>query len=202
MTRPSHSTVVAYLALFTALGGSAWAVSKIDSKQIENNTIRSADLKNRKAVKTKDVRPNELTGRAVDEASLNASRFLPAGGEQRDTCNPTDSSYIDCAATRVVLPRPGQIVATASGGQWSEGGPARGECEIRIDGVLTSGVPANVGDATEDNTSGNATNGFARTAVTERFGAGSHRVTLACNEGAGDVRISHPTIAAFGISGG
>ena len=36
MKLPSHSTVVAYLALFAALGGSAYAISKIDSGDIKN----------------------------------------------------------------------------------------------------------------------------------------------------------------------
>lgn len=54
--RPSHATVVAYLALVAALGGSAYAASKIGTNDLKANavtspkirdaTIRSADLKN------------------------------------------------------------------------------------------------------------------------------------------------------------
>lgn len=53
--RPSHATVVAYLALFSAIGGSAYAASKVGtndlkgeavtSAKIRDATIRSADLK-------------------------------------------------------------------------------------------------------------------------------------------------------------
>ncbi len=56
---PSHATVVAYLALFVAIGGSAYAVSKIGSAQIENRSIKG-----------KDVADEALGPRQVDEAKL------------------------------------------------------------------------------------------------------------------------------------
>ena len=59
MKRPSHATIVAYLALFTALGGSAYAAATIGSREIKDNSIRS-----------RDVRNQALTGRDVDERSL------------------------------------------------------------------------------------------------------------------------------------
>lgn len=54
MRLPSHSTVVAYLALFAALGGTAFAATKIGSKQIKDNSIKSRDIKNR-TIATKDI---------------------------------------------------------------------------------------------------------------------------------------------------
>ncbi len=60
MKMPSHSTVVAYLALFVALGGSAYAVSKIDSGDIKNRSIKG-----------KDVANETLGGRQIDERKLN-----------------------------------------------------------------------------------------------------------------------------------
>ena len=53
---PSHATVVAYLALFVAIGGSAYAVSKIGSAQIENRSIKG-----------KDVADDALGARQLDE---------------------------------------------------------------------------------------------------------------------------------------
>lgn len=67
--RPSHATVVAYLALFVALGGSAIAATRITSKQIVNNTITSTDIKN-KTIKGKDVARNTLTGTQISESKL------------------------------------------------------------------------------------------------------------------------------------
>lgn len=53
-----------------ALGGTSWAASQFGSGDIANNSLRSADLKNRKAVKGKDVMPNSIPGSAITDASL------------------------------------------------------------------------------------------------------------------------------------
>lgn len=57
--RPSHATVVAYLALFVALGGSAYAVAAITGKDIRNRSITRVDIKK-----------NGLTGREILERAL------------------------------------------------------------------------------------------------------------------------------------
>jgi hypothetical protein len=44
--RPSHATVVAYLALFVALGGSAIAVSRVGTNDLKNNAVTSAKIRN------------------------------------------------------------------------------------------------------------------------------------------------------------
>jgi hypothetical protein len=63
---PSHGTVVAYIALFIALGGvSAYAAA----------TIGSSDIK-RNAVKSKHVKDNSLTGTDVNESQLLAGGVL------------------------------------------------------------------------------------------------------------------------------
>jgi len=67
--RPSPSMVVALIALFAALSGTAFAVS-INSGDIVNNSLKSADLKNGKAVKGIDVKNDALTGADVLESSL------------------------------------------------------------------------------------------------------------------------------------
>lgn len=67
--RPSHATVVAYLALFVALGGSSYAAIKIGSAQITNNSVRSADLRNND-IRGRDVRQNTLTGADISERKL------------------------------------------------------------------------------------------------------------------------------------
>ena len=62
--------IVGYIALMVALGGTSWAASQFGSGDIANNSLRSADLKNRKAVKGKDVIPNSIPGSAITDASL------------------------------------------------------------------------------------------------------------------------------------
>jgi hypothetical protein len=55
----SYANVVATLALFVALGGSAYAVSQIGSKQVKNRSLKGIDL-----------RRNTLTGKEVRESKL------------------------------------------------------------------------------------------------------------------------------------
>ena len=50
----TFSNVIALCALFVALGGTSYAVTRITTKQIKNNTIRSADIKNR-TIKSRDI---------------------------------------------------------------------------------------------------------------------------------------------------
>jgi hypothetical protein len=59
---------VALLALFMAMGGSAYALV-VTSGSIKNNTIRSVDVRNGGLV-GKDVRSNGLGGRAIKESTL------------------------------------------------------------------------------------------------------------------------------------
>jgi len=68
--RPGHATIVAYLALFIALGGSAFAAkTAITGKQIKNGTITAADIK-KHSIKGVDLANNTLTGTQINEAKL------------------------------------------------------------------------------------------------------------------------------------
>jgi hypothetical protein len=82
--RLNHATVVAYLALFVALGGSAFAVSSLPSKsvgtkqlksgavtspKIKNGAVRAAKLANG-AVTAAKVKNDSQTGAQIDESTL------------------------------------------------------------------------------------------------------------------------------------
>ena len=75
----SHLTrnVVAYLALFVALGGTSYglAAGSIDSREIKNDTIRTRDLRNNE-VRSRDIRNRTIVGRDLLSNSL--------GGDQID----------------------------------------------------------------------------------------------------------------------
>jgi hypothetical protein len=196
----SYANVVATAALFVALGGSAYAVTQVTSGEIKNDTIKSADLRDRQAVKGVDVKRNALGGKEIAEQSLNAARFAPVAGDESGSCNPSSPAFVDCASLTLALKQRSRVLAIATGGQRSEGGQASAECQVRIDGVATP-LAVNPGEATTDNTSGGATNGFARTVVTpEPVSSGRHEVQLTCSEVAADVRIENPTIAAIAIA--
>ena len=89
--RPSHTTVVAYLGLFVALGGTAYAVNTIGSDDVIDDSLTSADIKNLtvgtndlaigsvfgsrikdNGIFTNHVSPNSLTGNDIDEQTFTA----------------------------------------------------------------------------------------------------------------------------------
>src|SRR5262245_7067095 len=65
---PSPAMAVALLALFMAMGGSAYALV-VTSGSIKNNTIRSVDVRNG-GLLGKDFRKDGVGGGAIKEASL------------------------------------------------------------------------------------------------------------------------------------
>lgn len=71
--RPSHETVVAYVALFLALGaGGAWAAATIGPRDIQDNAIHSRHIKNN-AVKTAKIAQGAInTSRLADGAVTGA----------------------------------------------------------------------------------------------------------------------------------
>jgi hypothetical protein len=67
---PLIGNVLGLVAVFVSIGGVSWAVATIDSGDVENNSLKSIDLKDGKGVKDPDVVPNSLSGAAIDESSL------------------------------------------------------------------------------------------------------------------------------------
>ncbi len=195
----SYANVTATLALTFSLAGGAYAVDRIGSHDVENNSLRSIDLKDRRGVKASDVKLNDLTGRQIDERTLDTGSFVAASGAESGGCDPSSLAFTECVKTVVALKERSTILVVVAGGEESVGAPATARCEIRI-GDAAAPVGVDPGEETTDNTSGAATNGFARTLVTEDpLPPGRHKVSLACNQLAGDVRIDAPTIAAIAI---
>jgi hypothetical protein len=196
----SYANVTATICLFFVLaGGAAYAVDKINSHEIANNSIRSVDLKNRKAVKAIDVKPNTLTGRQVSERTLNAQSFAPLVGASAGDCDPSSPALLRCASATIKLKERSRVAVVATGGEESVGGPASSHCELQIDG-RSDGTGTAPGEDARDNSSGAATNGFARTLVSrDPVAAGRHRVALACNQLSGNVRVDAPTIFAMAV---
>ena len=195
----SYANVTATVALFVALGGGAYAIDKVTSHEIANGTIKSIDLKNRKAVRGADVKQNGLTGEQVKERTLDASSFAPMAGDEPVDCNPLSSTaFTDCATSNLRLKERSRVLVMTTGNQRSVGMAAQASCRVRIDGVAETEA-VSPGE-TIRNTSATATNGFARTLLTlNTLARGRHKVALGCKELVGDVRIDAPTIAAIAI---
>src|SRR6266852_699109 len=73
-----RANVVGYVAVFLALGGTAWAAGTIGTRDVVNDSLKSVDLKDNAAVGSQDVIDGSLTGDDVDEGSLG----VPAMGCQ------------------------------------------------------------------------------------------------------------------------
>ena len=83
----SYANVGVTVCLFLILaGGIAYATGKIGSHEIKNNSIKSVDLKNRKAVRGKDVVRNSLRGSQIAEKTLNAGAFAPVAWNSPTIC--------------------------------------------------------------------------------------------------------------------
>jgi hypothetical protein len=79
LRRPSHATVVAYLALFAALGGSAIAASglgknTVGPKQVKKNAITTAKIK-KEAVTTAKIKKGAVTADSVKSGSLTGAQI-------------------------------------------------------------------------------------------------------------------------------
>src|ERR671918_1951296 len=71
---PSPSMVVALIALFVSLGGSAYAVATIGSDDIINGSIRNPDLKDG-TLRGQEAKREGFGGGAIKERSLDESKF-------------------------------------------------------------------------------------------------------------------------------
>lgn len=127
----SFANTVSLIALFVALGGGAYAASRVNSSEVSNNSLKSVDLKNKKAVKGVDVVNDSLTGADVKESSLSGVDKCPSNASNRvaDVCY-SDSKTIDwdaaerdCAVNGLRLPSIAEgllIVGAANGSTWTD----------------------------------------------------------------------------------
>jgi hypothetical protein len=75
----SYSNVIATTALFVALGGTSYAVLRVDSRDVVNNSLRSTDVRSNtlrsrdirdRTLRARDVRADALGGGVVKESAL------------------------------------------------------------------------------------------------------------------------------------
>jgi hypothetical protein len=111
--RPSPATVISLVALFIALGGSAYAV--------KNNSVRSSDIVNG-AVKGEDIRKATIKSKQVNEGSLTFP-CRPGMSKLAGMCFDTvpaaarttwANAVAACDAKGAFLPTPSQLSTAAS----------------------------------------------------------------------------------------
>lgn len=86
LRRPSHATIVAYLALFIAIGGAtAYAADTVFSTDIVDGEVKTADLAdsavtsakvNDEAIKTDDIGDNAVKSGRIAPNSINGSKVI------------------------------------------------------------------------------------------------------------------------------
>ena len=79
--RPSGAMLVAIAALFVALGGTAYAATSINGKNIKNGTITGSKLKN-----------NTLTGTQINESKLGTVPRATLAGSATNATNATNAT--------------------------------------------------------------------------------------------------------------
>lgn len=96
--RLNHATVVAYLALFVALGGGSYAAVKINGKSIKNKSIAGTKLKNR-TVSGGKVRKDTLTGTEINESKLGTVPLARQADTATTASNATTAGSAENAST-------------------------------------------------------------------------------------------------------
>src|SRR3954469_4059534 len=149
---PSPAMAVALVALFMAMGGSAYALV-VTSGSIKNNTIRSVDVRNG-GLLGKDVRANGLGGRAIKESTLglvNASilthgsahfAVVNAGGQQVRARGTTSSARTAEGRYQVIFDRDvrGCAYYATVGGPTAAAPPDNGQITVSGLGPNVAGV--------------------------------------------------------------
>jgi len=119
----SFSNVIAALALFIALGGSAYAVGKntIGTKQIKNNAVTAKKIKNNAVIASKikngavsGVKLGTVPGGKVDVASLGK---VPAAVQADSAASATTAASLDGQVEFFVKLQGGQTQEIAKYGQ-------------------------------------------------------------------------------------
>lgn len=184
--RLSYSNVVASIALFISLGAGAYASGigrdEVQSRNIADDTIKSRDVRDHTLLGP-DIRDETLDFKEIREDRLDVNQFANLVGAQ-GFCDPVSTTYVDCATVQAVAEQTSDLLVIADGGQFGQGGPSSGRCQISVDGASVS--EARPGEVSSTNTNGSATNGFAVTEVANDVSPGRHAVALQCNQTSGD----------------
>src|SRR3954469_22536714 len=133
LRRPSHSTVVAYLALFVALGGTgAYAANTIGSADVIDESLLSQDVKNGE-VKSSDLGTNSVTSSRIATGNVfNSDLATDAVNSAKVAANTLTASDIgpDSVTGSELKEKPGRGVLVGEG--WHEVGAA-GEPKFNYD---------------------------------------------------------------------
>jgi hypothetical protein len=167
--RLSYAKVAATLALFVALGGTAWAlgINSVKSKHIAPNAVRSSDIKDG-AVKTGDLAPSARSPLRVQHDEVITS----------ETTTSTTLTDLATPGPSLEVTVPDDALVTVSSDiyyaapDWSVGLV----CTARV--VMTPDAGTNLGTIGEINASGASANWFGDSRRHTRVPAGTYTFTM------------------------
>jgi hypothetical protein len=220
--RPSHATVVAYVALFVALGGGTTAVALNGS-----NTVQSDDLGPGAQVKKPDiaaaavgvnkvapdsidsskviddsltgpdVAANALTGDNIDESSLGEVPSATLGGLGGNSatfgpCNPESTTFTTCATAGLTLPARSRVLVIGQIRAEPDTGGGNGGGSCRVGSLTESTAPVFV--------NGGQTDAIAISGVVGVVGPGTIQFLIECNEEASGIRYFDAHLSLVALS--
>lgn len=137
--RLSYANVIATIALFLALGGSAYAVSlgknSVKSKNIAKGAVRTADIHN-KAVSAAKLRPGAVPSNAIATNSVTATQLGPVVTRNKivDSTSPEISAFAYC--------KPGEQLLGGGGSASAGNMIPRQSTPTQVDHDPVDGAPA------------------------------------------------------------
>lgn len=206
LSRPSPAMVVAVVALVFAMGGTALAVVGLNGKQkrqvrsLANQQInkRASGLSVAKAKSANQADNADTVGNAA------VSSFT-IGRSTTGSCDPASTAFVDCGTVKLDLPRSGRIliVATAGFDGANSATGYRGDCRLTADGTVVGPQVSN-GSSTGTGVgfNGNQQATTALSAVTGPLQAGTHDLSLTCNQAGGSVEFASSSVTALMVGSG
>ncbi len=108
---PSPAMLVALLALFVALGGSAYAVNKVGTNQIKNNAVTTAKIRN-SAVTTAKISNGAVSAAKLGTGSVTGAKLAP--GAVGSTVEFTDQSRVEGLDAVITAPPGSSVIGAVS----------------------------------------------------------------------------------------
>jgi hypothetical protein len=146
-THLTSAHLIAALALFIALGATAWAVERnsVGTKQLKNGAVKTGKIA-KGAVTTPKLRGNAVTGAKVNEATLGQVPSAATAGSAQSAATATSAATADSAADASALAGRslGQVRSFANGATDTS---AQGLDGVNFEQVMTAPMSIPAGGA-------------------------------------------------------
>ncbi len=206
---------LAYLALFVALPGTAFAAATVGSEEVIDNSLRSVDVRNNE-IRSTDVRNDDLAGGGlaaadvqngsltgveieddsltsddVDESTFDEPGF---GSAQHALCDPVSQAFITCGSINVgpLVPSEANFLLATAMSWYTNAGGGAGTCELRVRGASLPLTTRRVGEL--NNTTDSTHPNSAALIEAGQLGAPNATIDLRCNETESDIVFTNVEI--------